>query len=159
MIQKADGDYDAALASLAQVREQYPRDRVVLNQIGRIYFVQRRYQEAVRALEQVLAVDPEDVQAHYTLMLCYRGLGQTENAGREEVLFRRFKADEASQQLTARARQLSPEDNNERQPIHDHASEPGVFGRVPGELPDRAPALGGGASTVHRRHGASGHSL
>ncbi|HEY6346828.1 MAG TPA: tetratricopeptide repeat protein [Bryobacteraceae bacterium] len=124
MIQKADGDYGAALNSLALVREQYPRDRVVLNQIGRILFLERKYQEAAVTLEQVLAVDPEDVQAHYTLMLCYRGLGKTMEATHEEALFKRFKADEASQQLTARPRQLSPEDNNERQPIHDHASEP-----------------------------------
>ena len=77
----------------------------------------------------------EDVQAHYNLMLCFRGLGQSEKAEREETLFRRFKADEASQQLTARPRQLSPEDNNERQPIHDHASEPGFVTSVPSELP------------------------
>ncbi len=126
MIQKADGNYAGALDSLAQARMQYPRDRVVLNQIGRILFLERRYKEAVAALEQVLSVDTEDVQAHYNLMLSYRGLGQTDQAAREEVLFRRFKADEASQQLTAKPRQLSPEDNNERQPIHDHASEPGV---------------------------------
>ena len=53
-------------------------------------------------------------------MLCYRGLGQTDKAEREEKLFLRFKADEASQALTAKPRLLSPEDNNERQPIHDH---------------------------------------
>jgi tetratricopeptide (TPR) repeat protein len=126
MIQKADGNYGGALDSLAQVRTQYPRDRVVLDQIGRILFLERRYKEAVVALQQVLTVDTEDVQAHYNLMLSYRGLGQTDQAAREEVLFRRFKADEASQELTAKPRQLSPEDNNERQPIHDHAPEPGV---------------------------------
>jgi Flp pilus assembly protein TadD len=140
MIQKADGDYDATLKTLAQVREQYPRDRVVMNQIGRMLFLKRRYKDAVKALEQVLAVDPEDVQAHYNLMLCFRGLGQTEKAEREETLFRRFKADEASQQLTARPRQLSPEDNNERQPIHDHASEPGFVTGVSTELPALAAA-------------------
>ncbi len=126
MIQKADGNFDGALDSLAKVRAQYPRDRVVLNQIGRILFLDRRYKEAVAALQQVLAVDTEDVQAHYNLMLSYRGLGQTDQAAREEVLFRRFKADEASQELTAKPRQLSPEDNNERQPIHDHAPEHGL---------------------------------
>ncbi|MBV8841408.1 MAG: tetratricopeptide repeat protein [Bryobacterales bacterium] len=122
-IQKTDGDYGAALRSLDKVRVQYPRDRVVLNQIGRILFLERRYADAVRVLEQAVAVDPEDVQAHYDLMLSYRGLGQTEKAAHEEALFRRFKADETSQQLTARVRQLSPEDNNERQPIHDHVPE------------------------------------
>ena len=121
MIAKAAGDYDGALRNLYACRDQYPRDRVALNQIGRILFLKRKYADAVRALEEELQVDPEDVQAHYNLMLSYRGLGQAENAGREEKLFLRFKADEASQALTARPRLLSAEDNNERQPIHDHA--------------------------------------
>lgn len=122
MIEKAEGNYEAALQSLRTVESKYPRDRVVLNQIGRILFLKREYVEAVNALQRALQVDPEDVQAHYTLMLCYRGLGQPENAAREEKLFRRFKADESSQAITARRRMLSPEDNNERQMIHDHES-------------------------------------
>ena len=122
LIQKTDGDYDAALTSLQKVRSIYPKDRVVLNQIGRVLFLQRKYIDAVSALQGCLGVDPEDVQAHYNLMLCYRGLGDQENARREEVLFRRFKADESAQAITAKPRMLSPEDNNERQPIHDHES-------------------------------------
>ena len=39
-----------------------------------------------------------------------------------EKLFRRFKADEASQSITAARRMISPEDNNERQAIHEHES-------------------------------------
>jgi tetratricopeptide (TPR) repeat protein len=95
---------------------------VVWNQIGRVYFLQRKYQDAVKALRQALSVDPEDLQAHYTLMLAYRGLGDMEKAAREEKLFRRFKADESSQAITAKPRMLSAEDNNERQMIHDHES-------------------------------------
>jgi tetratricopeptide (TPR) repeat protein len=120
LVKKADGDYDGALANLQQCRVQYPRDRVVLNQIGRVQFLKRNYGEAVKALQETLAVDPEDVQAHYNLMLSYRGLRMTAEAEREEKLFRRFKADEASQALTAKPRLLSAEDNNERQQIHDH---------------------------------------
>ncbi len=121
-VQKADGDYDGALRSLAVARAQYPRDRVVLNQIARIQFLQRQYAAAVETLKAVNAVDPEDVQMHYTLMLCYRGLGDAPAAEREEKLFRRFKADESSQSITERRRRLSPEDNNERQAVHDHES-------------------------------------
>jgi len=36
----------------------------------------------------------------------------------------RFKADEASQAITGPYRQLNPEDNNERQAIHEHVSVP-----------------------------------
>ncbi|MEO7145485.1 MAG: tetratricopeptide repeat protein [Bryobacteraceae bacterium] len=120
MTQKSAGQYDAALTSLEECRSQYPRDRVVLNQIGRLQFLKRNYPAAVRSLEATLQIDPEDVEAHYNLMLSFRGLGETEKAEREEKLFRRFKADEASQALTAEPRLLSAENNNERQPIHDH---------------------------------------
>lgn len=120
--QRADGDYDGALKSLEVARSKYPRDRVVLNEIGRMLFLKRQYAAAVEALKQVAAVDPEDVQMHYTLMLSYRGLGDTTAAAREEKLFRRFKADEAAQSITEKRRMISTEDNNERQPIHEHES-------------------------------------
>jgi len=120
MTEKADGDYDAAIASLRKVEEQYPKDRVMLNQMGRILFLKREYASAVQYLERVLEVDSEDVQAHYNLMLAYRGAGDVARASHAEKLFRRFKADESSQAITAKPRMLSPEDNNERQPIHDH---------------------------------------
>jgi tetratricopeptide (TPR) repeat protein len=123
MVQKAAGDYEGALKNLNETVRQYPRDRVALNQVGRILFLERRYPDAVAALEKALDVDPEDLQAHYNLMLCYRGLGQPEKAAREQKLFLRFKADESAQALTAKPRLLSPEDNNERQPIHDHVSD------------------------------------
>ncbi len=124
MIEKADGNYDDALKSLEHVESQYPRDRVVLNQIARILFLKRQYSKAIDYLERVCDIDPEDVQMHYTAMLCYRGLGDTSSANREQILFQRFKADEASQTITAQRRMISPEDNNERQLIHDHESAP-----------------------------------
>jgi tetratricopeptide (TPR) repeat protein len=122
MIEKADGDYAAALQSLERVVSQYPRDRVALNQMARVLFLDRRYQEALAVLERVAAVDPEDLQMHYTAMLAARGLGDEARATREEKLFLRFKADESSQAITARPRMLSAEDNNERQAIHEHES-------------------------------------
>ncbi len=135
-MQKAEGDYDGALRSFRTVEAQYPRDRVVLNQIARILFLKRDYGAALEALDRVRAVDPEDVQMHYTKMLCHRGLGQVEAAAREENLFRRFKADESAQAITGRPRLLSPEDNNERQMIHDHegvGGPPHIYtGSVPG---------------------------
>jgi tetratricopeptide (TPR) repeat protein len=122
LVEKADGHYDAALRSLNQAASLYPRDRVVLDQMGRILFLKRRYEEALHVLARVTEVDPEDLQMHYLAMLCYRGLGKLEEAGREQQLFERFKAEESSQALTAKRRLISPEDNNERQSIHEHTS-------------------------------------
>ncbi|MCC6341687.1 MAG: tetratricopeptide repeat protein [Bryobacterales bacterium] len=124
MVEKSDGNYDAAIAHLKEAAAQYPEDRVVLNQLGRLYFLKRQYGEAARTLEGVLRIDPEDLQAHYSLMLCYRGLNDAAKAELHAKLFRRFKADEASQAITEKPRQLNPEDNNERQMIHDHESVP-----------------------------------
>jgi hypothetical protein len=36
----------------------------------------------------------------------------------------RFKADESSQAITGPYRQIHPEDNNERQAVHEHVSIP-----------------------------------
>jgi tetratricopeptide (TPR) repeat protein len=119
---RSDGRYDEAADHLRKVLIQYPRDRVALNDLGRILFLQRKYADAVNVLQAVLAVDPEDLQAHYNLMLCYNGLGDQKQAHEHELRYLRFKADEASQAITGPYRQLNPEDNNERQSIHEHVS-------------------------------------
>jgi Flp pilus assembly protein TadD len=121
---RSDGNYDGAAARLRLVLSQYPRDRVALNDLGRILFLQRKYPEAVSVLQSVLAIDPEDLQAHYNLMLCYNGLGNEKLAKEHEARYMRFKADESSQAITGPYRQLHPEDNNERQAVHEHVSVP-----------------------------------
>jgi len=121
---RQEGNYDGAEQHLTKVLAQYPRDRVALNNLGRVLFLKRKYAEAVKTLQQVLAVDPEDLQAHYNLMLCYNGLGDEKMAKEHQARYLRFKADEASQAITGPYRQLNPEDNNERQNIHEHVSVP-----------------------------------
>src|SRR3989442_10949375 len=119
---RSDGRYDEAADHLRKVVAQYPRDRVALNDLGRILFLKRKYADAVKVLQSVLAVDPEDLQAHYNLMLCYNGLGNEKQAREHQQRYMRFKADESAQAITGPYRQLNPEDNNERQSIHEHAS-------------------------------------
>ena len=117
---KSLGRYDEALMHLRRAAAAYPRDRVVMNQAGRVLFLQGRLREATVEFRRVLAIDPEDLQAHYNLMLCYQGLGDEAARSREERLYERFKADEASQAITGEYRVLNPDDNNERQQIHEH---------------------------------------
>jgi tetratricopeptide (TPR) repeat protein len=119
---KADGQYAEAFAEFSQAAAAYPRDRVVRNQMGRVLFLQRQYGAAVAELEKTLAVDPEDLEAHYNLMLCYRGLNNDALAAREEKLYLRFKADESALAITGPYKLAHPDDNNEAQPVHEHAS-------------------------------------
>lgn len=119
---KEEGRYDEAIAKLQSVLKQYPRDRVVRNELGRIYFLQKRYSDAAQQFEYTLTIDPEDLQAHYNLMLCYNGLGDEAKAEAHKIRYLRFKADESSQAITGPYRQNHPEDNNERQSVHEHVS-------------------------------------
>lgn len=121
---RQDGDYDGALQHLQTAAAQYPEDRVVRNEIGRVLFLERKYPDAVAQLQQVLAVDPEDLQANYNMMLCYKGLGDNDRAAHFHQLYMRFKADESAQVITGPYRRSHPDDNNERQLIHEHVSVP-----------------------------------
>jgi len=136
---KEEGKYDESAHVLRAVLAQFPRDRVVHNELGRVLFLQKRYADAVRELQQTLAIDPEDLQANYNLMLCYTGLGDEARANQHKERYLRFKADEAAQALTGAYRQAHPEDNNERQAIHEHVSI--ALGAAQGKQPGKANAL------------------
>src|SRR5204862_7897980 len=73
-------------------------------------------------VEQTRSIDPEALQGHYNLMLCYTGLGDDLKANEHNALYLRFKADESAQAVTGPYRQTHPEDNNDRQAIHEHVS-------------------------------------
>ena len=122
MVLKAEGDYETALAHLRRVAAAYPSDRVVRNQMGRLWFLLGRYAEARTELERVLRIDPEDLPAHYNLMLSFRALGDEERSEIHHALYLRFKADESAQVIAGIARQRYPGANNESQPVHDHHS-------------------------------------
>jgi tetratricopeptide (TPR) repeat protein len=120
---------------------------VVRNELGRIYFLQKNYSNAVKEFETTLTIDPEDLQAHYNLMLCYNGLGDDGQAEAHKIRYLRYKADESAQAITGPYRQNHPEDNNERQPIHEHVSV---------EL--KSPALASSAKNSAAARPADAHS-
>jgi tetratricopeptide (TPR) repeat protein len=122
---KSRGEYERALEHYRRAHDSYPRDRVILNAIGRILFLQEKHAEAVEELKKVLQVDPEDLQAHYNLMLAFAALGKKDETAKERSLYLRFKANESAQEITGGYRRDHPFDNNERQKIHEHLSHYG----------------------------------
>ncbi|HEX5475251.1 MAG TPA: tetratricopeptide repeat protein [Vicinamibacterales bacterium] len=163
---KSLGRYDEALTHLREASAQYPRDRVVLNQIGRVLFLQRQFKEAAGEFRKTLAIDPEDLEAHYNLMLCLQGQGDGAGARHEQTLYARFKADEASQAITGPYRQLHPDDNNERQPIHEHGNGENPAYRAEAAVADAGAHRSGHKGLTHTegavgqasRAGQSSHS-
>ena len=121
---RQQGRYDDAIQHLRTVLAQYPRDRVVHDDLGRIYFLQRRYDAALKEFNATIAIDPEDLEANYNLMLTYTGLAKPDLAAEFQKRYLRFKADESSQAIAGPYLRTHLEDNNERQPIHEHVSAP-----------------------------------
>ena len=60
--------------------------------------------------------------AHYNLALCYRATGQEKDSNAHEILYKRYKVDEAAKAIAQTYRRNHPHDNNESQPIHEHLS-------------------------------------
>jgi tetratricopeptide (TPR) repeat protein len=118
------GEYEQALEHLSIAAEQYPLDRVVRNAIGRVRFLSKEFNLAIEELNKVLEIDPEDLSAHYNLMLAYRGAGNIEKSDLHRQYYLRFKADESSQMLTRDYLERHPHDNNRRQSIFEHRSVP-----------------------------------
>ena len=122
LTKKAFGDYDEAIRHLRMAATQFPRDRTVRNEIGRLLFLQRRYAQSIEEFRKTVAIDPEDLDAHYNMMLCYRALKNPSMAAKEQKLYTRFKADESVDSITGITRRANPHANAERQRIHEHTS-------------------------------------
>ena len=127
-VHRRRGELDEAIAQLRVTQGQYPLDGRVLNSMGHALFLKREFAAAIETFEITLSVDPENLMAHYNLMLCYQGMDDRDAARRHQSLYRRFKADESSQAITGAARRKYPHLNLERQAIreHYHMDAPGV---------------------------------
>ena len=100
----------------------FPDDKNVHGLAGSILFRLGRYDEAIAHLQHALSIDPEDVAAHYNLMKCYRAKGDEPQALIYEKLYKRFKVDETTTNLTGPYLRAHPADNLLSQPIHEHGN-------------------------------------
>jgi len=75
-----------------------------------------RYREAIAEFEKTLAVDPEDVTAHYNLQRLFREVGDEDRAAEHGKLHARYRPDENAQDRAVRLARL-------RYPAANHAAE------------------------------------
>ena len=122
LIQETYGNYDTAIEHLRHAASQFPRDTRVRNKLGRMYFLKRNYETALTEFQKTLTVDPEDLDAHYNMMRCYRALKNPSLAAKSQKLYLRFKADESVDAITGIPRRADADVNRERQRIHEHTN-------------------------------------
>jgi tetratricopeptide (TPR) repeat protein len=144
LVEREQGHLDRAVGTLEalidtrfhQATERgfdFGRDYRVLNELGRILFERARQErgaarrearlalleKAGRRFEEVLAADPENLTAHYNLALINAELDRPEAAARHRDLHEKYRPDD---QAIERAVTV----HRQRNPVADHAAEPGA---------------------------------
>jgi len=122
LVQESYGKYNLAIQHLQHAISQFPRDTRVRNVMGRMHYLKREYDTALTHFQKTLEVDPEDLDAHYNIMRCYRALKNPSMAAKSQKLYLRFKADESVDAITGIASRADTHANLERQPIHEHVN-------------------------------------
>ena len=114
------GQLDEAEANIRRILAAYPRDRITLQQLGELCKIKHDYHGARECYEKILAIDPEDLGAHYNLMLVFRKLGMKEDAKREGKIFAELKDDPSALPLANMFLRKHPEMSNESVFWHIH---------------------------------------
>jgi hypothetical protein len=120
-VAKDEGRLDDAERDLKAVLAKFPIDRVAWNNLGSVYWLAGRLPEALDAYGKTLAIDPEDLNAHYNRMRVYRAMGDRKNADIEDAAYRKYKDDETIRAIAGDYRLRNPWANRESLPIHVHA--------------------------------------
>ncbi|HVE66635.1 MAG TPA: tetratricopeptide repeat protein, partial [Thermoanaerobaculia bacterium] len=132
IVARDEGRLEDAERDLRFVLEKFPLDRVAWNSLGQVLWLAGRFPEAVTAYEKTLAIDPEDVNAHYNLMRVFRALKDRRRADFHAAAYRRHKEDETGRAVAADLRLRDRWTNRESLPIHVHEEA------VPPEAPPPA---------------------
>ncbi len=133
--EEAVRDLKAALESQAGAARgfDFSLDYEVINALGQAQLdfgirrefaqpdeAQQIWRQAVETYRRTLAIDPENVTAHYGLQVLYERLGDAERAAEHRTLHQRYKPDDSAQGLAVGLAR-------EKYPAGNYASEAGVI--------------------------------
>ena len=121
-VAKDEGRLDDAEKDLRTVLEKFPaRSRRLEQSRSRRTGSRASSRRPIAAYQKTLAIDPEDLNAHYNLMRVYRAMGDRRKADLEDAAYRHYKDDETIRAIAGDYRLRNPWDNRESLPIHVHA--------------------------------------
>jgi tetratricopeptide (TPR) repeat protein len=120
LIDRVQGQLDAAVADLREVIAEFPRSRDAHRELGYSLYQQHNYSEARTEYEIVQSIDPDDLAAHYILSIVYRRLGMKEKAASESAAFADQKDDPTANSYALEFLQTHPEVTSESVPWHVH---------------------------------------
>lgn len=96
MIQKMDGDINAAIQNLSKSVAGNPKSADAQAALGSLCLQAGDLTKAIPALEQATLLAPDEAQNHYQLALAYTRAGVSEKAKSQLEIYQQMKAKEAS---------------------------------------------------------------
>ena len=120
LVERIQGNLDAAVADLREMAAQYPRSRDAHRELGFSLYQQHKYDEARAEYETVQSIDPDDLAAHYILSIVYRRLGMKDKAAVEAAAFADQKDDPTANTYALDFLSKHPEITAESVPWHIH---------------------------------------
>ena len=124
LVERREGHYDAEVADLQRVVEQFPQSRDARRELGIAYYQRHSYEEAKEQFEALQAIDPDDLAAHYNLAVIYRRMGMKEKAAEQAAMFATKQVDPGSPTYSLEYLRVHPEISNESVPWHLHTDIP-----------------------------------
>jgi Flp pilus assembly protein TadD len=118
LVERRDGHFDAEVADLEKVVEQYPQSRDARRELGVSYYQLDRSEDAVKQFKALQAIDPDDLAAHYNLAILYRRLDMSDQAKTEAAMYADKKADPHAQALALDFLSEHPQVSRESVPQH-----------------------------------------
>jgi tetratricopeptide (TPR) repeat protein len=122
LVERQKVHYASAVTHLRAAAALFAADPEVRRELATTLILQGDVRAAVTELRRLLAIDPEDAGAHLKLRQAYLTLGDRERARRHLLLYERFRPRAPAPDLLRRYLTAHPDDERERQGIHEHAS-------------------------------------
>jgi Flp pilus assembly protein TadD len=120
VILRAQDKASAAADELTALASEYPRDRLILRELGATLYALGRMDGATTAFEAVIAIDPTDFAAYQYLAPLFAGAGRPVEADHARELFQQWRDDPLAAKVGSRFFALNPQWADERIPAHTH---------------------------------------
>jgi len=120
LLERRAGNSDAEIADLEAVVKRYPQSRDARRDLGTSYYREHKYPQAIEQFEALLAIDSDDIAAHYNLAILYYRVGMKEKAAVQQALFATKKIDPTAPTNSLDFLRGHPEISEESVPWHVH---------------------------------------
>jgi tetratricopeptide (TPR) repeat protein len=137
LIYRLQNKLDAAALDQRYVISLYPRLRQARQELGYIYYLQKKYPEAETQFEALQSINPDDQTAHYYLSLICERLGMKDKAKEEGAEYAQHREDPTVGRLAQDFWRRYPSVADELAPYHTHgiAARKETITTVGGPLP------------------------